>query len=183
MADAINQGTEDQLTFASANKEYPLAPEGLHKVSVKRALFSMKDNKFQPEKGKQPTVSFMMVSDQSYQDETTGEKRNYTLFKTMKISDHEKAGMLDFFKSVLGMDVPLNEKKQIVLRRHVEKVEDGDDRVHIPQFEGLTFSVLVKHKKGDDGEMRDKVESFVATPEEKAFNAQLFLSPNAAGAA
>lgn len=177
MADANTQGNENEFTFASANKEYPLAPEGLHKVTVKRALFSMRDNKFQPEKGKQPTVSLMMISDQKYKDESTGEERNYSLFKTMKISDHEKAGMYDFFKSALGMDVPLNDKKQIVLRRHVEKVEDGDDRVHIPQFEGLSFSVLVKHKQGDDGEMRDKVESIVATPEEKGSNALLFSAP------
>ena len=180
MADANNQGTEDTLSFASANKEYPLAPEGIHKVTVKRALFQMRENSFKPEAGKQPTINLMLVSDQTYEDETTGEKRNYTLFKTMKISDHEKATLPEYFKSVMGMDIELNDKKQIVLRRLIEKKEDGEDAVHFPQFEGQTFSVLVKHKKGDDGDMRDRVDSFVpGTAEEKAFNAAIFRAPAA----
>jgi hypothetical protein len=176
---AATQGTEDDVfTFPSSQQEFPLAPEGHHKVIVARALFSMRENTFAPEKGKQPTVSLMLQSDQKYRDETTKEDRHYNLFKTFKISDHVKSGMFDFFHSVLGIDVPLNEKKQIVLERKIEKKDDREI-VHMPQFENLEFSVIVKHKPNDEGKMRDSVDSIFSSPEQKASNALLFQAPQA----
>lgn len=170
----------DEFTFESAaNKEFPLAPEGVHKVKVVRALFSMRENTFKPEAGKQPTVQLMIQSDQQYKPEGSTEVKNYNLFKTMKISDHEKSAMFEFFRDVLGTTVPLNDQKKIVLARKIEKVEDGEDRVHLPQFEDLEFSVVVKHEKKDDGKIRDFIDTVLASPEQKASNALLFSSPQA----
>lgn len=174
MADATPRLENDEFSFASSNKEYPLAPEGVHRVTVKRALFSMRDNKFAPEKGKQPSVSLLCQSDQTYKDEATGETRTYNLFKTMNISDNEKSNFLKFFQSALGLtEIPLTGGR-FTLKRVIEKVEDGEDKVHLPQFEGMTFSVVVAHKKGDDGEMRDVIDSIFTSPEEKAANQSRF---------
>lgn len=174
------QGTEDDVfTFESAaNKEFPLAPEGPHQVIVEKAIFSLKENKFKPAAGKQPTVSLHLLSTQEYEDKETKNKRRYKLFITMKISDHEKATMFDFFNSVLGMPVPLTEDKKITLANKKVKPkegEEGEEKIHLPQFENLEFSIIVKHKKGeDDGKMRDRVDSWFATPEQKVANAALF---------
>jgi hypothetical protein len=178
MADAT-QSTEDVFSIPSSQKEFPLAPEGLHEVIVARATYSLRDNTFAPEKGKQHTVSLMLQSKQEYLDETTQQKKHHNLFKTMKISDHEKSGMYDFFQSVLGMPVPLNEQKNIVLERKVMKLEDGGEKITFPQFENLQFSVIVKHEKREDGKTRDSVDSLFASPEQKASNAALFCSAKA----
>ena len=180
---------DDVFTFESAaNKEYPLAPQGQHDVIIARALFQMRENSFKPEAGKQPTVQLMLQSRQQYKAED-GTMKNYNLFKTMKISDHPKSGMFEFFRDVLGGEVPLVEvdnadgtkSKRIKLERKTEKVEDGEDRIHLPQFENLEFAVIVKHEKKDDGsgKMRDFIDSVFASPEQKASNLALFRAPQA----
>lgn len=178
MADTPStQGTEDDVfTFSSdQSREFPLAPEGPHDVVVKRALFTMRDNTFAPEKGKQPTVSLMLESSKTYKDEVSGLDKNHTLFKTFKISDHEKSSMFAFFRDVMGTGVPLNDKKQIALRRKVVERDEGEPHTHLTQFEGLKFSVLVKHVKKEDGEgVRDKVDSVFASTEQKAANVSSF---------
>lgn len=178
---------DDIFSFESvAEKTYPMAPEGQHKVVVSRATYKLRDNTFSPEKGKQHTVNLMLQSDQKYKDDKGGEVP-YNLFVTLKVSDHADSLMLDFFKSVLGIPVPLREvgeegakRKQIFFERKIEKVEDGEDRIHFPQFENLEFMVVVKHKKGkNDDKIRDRVDSWFATPEQKASNLALFHAPQA----
>lgn len=186
MADtASQQGAEDDLfTFESAaSKEYPLAPIGEHQVIVARALFQMRDNSFKPEAGKQPTVQLMLQSRQQYKGED-GQMRPYNLFKTMKISDHQKSGMFEFFRDILGTTVPLVDvkkedgtvAKRIQLSRKIEKVDGAEDRIHMGQFENLEFKVVVKHEKKEDGsgKTRDFIDSMYATPEQQKANADLF---------
>lgn len=190
MADAPTpqgQQDDDLFTFESAaSKEFPLAPVGEHDVTVARALFSMRENSFKPEAGKQPTVSLMLSSTKQYNDDSSGEMKPYNLFKMMKISDHTKSGMFEFFRDIMGMTVPLVDvekvaedgtktmAKKIQLARKIEKVEGGEDRVHMPQFENLSFKVVVKHETKDDGKKRDFIDSMYATPEQIKANADLF---------
>lgn len=171
----------EQVSFPTANKAFPVPPEGQHSVIVVRATFKMMDNKFSPSKGPQPVLCIMMQSDQKYTNDD-GEEKNHNLFKMLKISDHEMSSMHDFFKSCVGIDVPFDaEKKEIVFTQLKQEFEDGrgekQERIVFPQFENLQFSVVVKHKQGDDGDVRSIVDSWFASPEQKESNAQWFNAP------
>ena len=192
MADPANTSPADTspadnaFTFESAaSKTYPLCPEGIQRVIVDKALFEMRDN-FQ-KTAKVPTISLWLSTlDAKYKDETSGEDRSYRLFKTMKVSDHEKSTMHEFFQRVMGTPVPLREtaaadgtvaKRIYIGPRTVETVEDGEDKVHYPAFENLEFIITVAHKKLDDGRTKDGVDSVVAcNPEQKGLNAKLFAT-------
>lgn len=184
-------GAEDDLfsfdsSFESvADKKYPLCPEGVQRVIVDKALFSMKDN-FQ-KTGKVPTITlYLSTLDAKYEDETTKEKRSFRLFETLKISDHKKSNMLDWFDKVCGTPVPLVEvtkadgskPKRIWLGKRVtEKTEDGEE-VRYKAFEGIEYSVLIEHKIPEGGtDKKDKIAAIVAvTPEKKAEHAKLFTT-------
>lgn len=187
MADAPTptpQGAEDDtFTFAStAQKDYPLCPEGPAQAEVTRALFSMKKKNPRYLKPGQdpnklyPHVSLMLKTDKEY--EMDGEKKPHNIFYGMNISDHKQSTMFAFFADALGLTpVPLNDKKQIAIKPPVkEQTEDGVDRMHMDQFKGLKFGILVKHVEGDDGKTRDVADSIFSTPEQKAMNAKLFLA-------
>lgn len=188
MADsAVTPPGDDEFTFEStADKKYPMCPEGVHKVIVEKAVFSMKDNYQQT--AKVPTITLWLVTrEASYEDEQTKEKRNYRLFKTLKVSDHKKANMADFFDKVCGIPVPLKEvkkpdgtvAKRIYLGpRSVEKSDNDEEEVQYKQFENLEFSVLVEHKIPEGGtEKKDRISAVVAcSPEQKQYNAKLFTT-------
>lgn len=181
MADSAAQTPgADEFTFPSSeSREFPLAPEGVHQVQVSRALFKMRDPHPQSKLvGKQPAIQLMLESKTTYKGED-GKERPYNLFITMTIGNNPKSNMYKFFQSILGIDVPLNANKKITFTPpKVETVPDKEDNLHMTQFEDLSFSVIVKHEKKDDGsgKMRDFVETYFASPEEKALNAQLFRS-------
>jgi len=185
MADATTEtpGAEaaDEFTFESSeDRKYPLCPEGVQKVIVDKAIFEMRDN-FQ----KTAKVSlWLSTADAKYEDATTKEPRSYRLFKTLKVSNHAKANMSDFFPKVCGTGVPMKEvtnadgtksNRIYIGPRSVIRKEDGEDEVHYKQFEHLEFSVLVSQEKKEDGTMKDKISALVpCSPEQKALNAKLF---------
>lgn len=191
MADAINQGAEDDVfSFEStANKEFPLAPQGVHDVTVARALHKLRDPFKKKDGGpaKEHVVQLMLQSTQTYKDDSGAEKP-YNLFRTMKISDHPQSGMFELFRDVMGMPVPLMEvtkpdgtkaKRIHFLPPKIEKVEDGEDLAHMTQFEGLKFQIVVKHEDKEDGsgKKRDTVDSIIpCSAEQQAANAKLFQS-------
>lgn len=196
MADSpstIGAAEDDTFTFEStANKQYPLAPEGVHDVVVARALHFYKENPFDKEKKKQHTIQMMLQSKQTYKGDD-GKEVPYNLFLTMKISDHRDANMPAFFRDVLGIDIPYitakrpdgTEAKRIhFVPPKVEQVEDGEDREHMEQFEKLEFQIVVKHEEKKDGSgKKDKVDSIIpCSAEKKAFNAAIFRAPEGAAA-
>lgn len=178
---------EDEFTFESTtDKKYPLCPEGVQKVVVDKAIFEMRDPHPQAKNpAKVPTVSLWLTTvDAKYADPATKEERGYRLFKTLKVSDHAKSNMLDFFQKVCGTAVPLKEvknddgttsKRIYIGPRTIVKVDDADDEVHYPAFEGIEFSVTVSHETKEDGTKKDGVDAIVASStEQKAMNAKLF---------
>ncbi len=175
MADEAN----NQVSFpSSADKEYPLCPEGSSKVIVARALLVMKKkpakflNEGEDPNKEYPHVQLMLQTDKKYKDGDI--EKNNNVFYTMKVSDHKKATLVDFFKSVLGIDIPLSPEKTITFVTNKEMTEDSE-RMHLPQFENLEFDVVVKHRKSEDGSKTfDNVDSVFASPEQKALNAHLF---------
>lgn len=178
----------DEFTFESTvEKKYPLCPEGVQKVIVDKAIFEMRDN-FQ-KTAKVPTVSLWLSTlDAKYKDPGTDEERGYRLFKTLKVSDHAKSNMFEFFQKVMGTPVPLKEvknadgttaKRIYIGPRSVEKVEggEGEEEIRYKQFENLEFQVTVAHETKDDGTKKDGVDSIIASsPEQKAANAKMFAT-------
>lgn len=174
------QGAEDDaFTFSStAAKEYPLCPEGPANVIVSRAQLVMKKKpakfvKATEDANKEyPYINLMLQTDKKYEQD--GEQRPHNIFYSMKVSDHAKATMTDFFLSVLGTPVPLSTEKTIKL---TVKKETRDDKqvTNFPQFVNMQFSIVVKHKASEDGSKTfDNVDSIFATPEQKASNAAMF---------
>lgn len=188
MADtAATSSGADEFTFEStANKKYPLCPEGVQKVIVERAVFAMKDN-FQ-KTAQVPTVTLWLSTvDAKYKPEGSDEQKPYRLFKTLKVSDHAKSNMLDFFQKVCGTPVPLKEtenadgtksKRIYIGPRTVEKDEDGNEIVMYKQFEKLEFSVIIAHEVPEGGtEKKDKIDTIVpCSADQKTFNEKLFMS-------
>lgn len=176
----------DEFTFESTvDKKYPLCPEGVQKVIVDKAVFEMRDN-FQ-KTAKVPTINlWLSTMEAKYEDPATKEQKSYRLFKTLKISDHKKANMLDFFEKVCGTAVPLKETKNedgtvskriYIGPRKTVTDEEGKEEVHYPSFENLEFQVLVEHKIPEGGtEKKDRIAAIVAaSPEKKAENAKFFI--------
>lgn len=188
MADsASTTGIEDEFTFESVvDKKYPLCPEGVQRVIVDKAVYEMRDN-FQ-KTAKVPTINLMLSTlDAKYEDPATKKQMSYRLFKTLKISDHKKANMLDFFQKTCGTAVPLKEAKKedgTVTKRiwlgrpSTEKGKDDKEEVRYKSFENMQFSVLVENKIPEGGtEPKDKIAAIVAcTPEVKAEHAKLFIA-------
>jgi len=165
-----------------ADRKYPLCPEGVQRVIVDKAVFSMKDN-FQ-KTAKVPTITLWLSTlDAKYEDESTKEKRSFRLFETLKISDHKKSNMLDWFEKVCGgmtyveATKPDGQKaKRIWLGpRSVEKTEEGEE-IRYKVFDHIEYSVLIEHKVPEGGtEKKDRIAAIVACPEDKkAANKKLF---------
>lgn len=178
---------EDDLTFeSSTDRKYPMCPEGAHKFIVKKAVFEMRDN-FQ-RTAKVPTITLHCFTvDAKYMDAAKNEERPFRLFETLKVSDHAKSNMFEFFSKVCGIAVPLKEvptaeggtQKRIYLGPKTNvKVENEDDEIHYKQFEGLEFMASVIHKEKEDGSgVKDKIDTIIAcSAEQKAFNAKLFTA-------
>lgn len=171
---------DDVFSFDSAaSKEFPLCPEGPSEVVVVRALFTMKKKQAKYLKPNEdpnkeyPNVSLMLQTDKMYEDE--GQKKPHNVFYGMKISDHKKATMYDFFHSAFGIDIPLSADKKIKLANKIETDKEGKKLVHLPQFENIRFGVIVKHERSEDGSKTyDAVDSVFATADQKRANAALF---------
>lgn len=184
---AATSSGADEFTFEStANKKYPLCPEGVQKVIVEKAVFEMRDN-FQ-KTAKVPTVNLWLSTlDAKYKPEGSDEEKPYRLFKTLKVSDHAKSNMLDFFQKVCGVPVPLKDvdnadgtkgKRIYIGPRTVEKDDDGAEFVMYKQFENLEFSVIIVHEVPEGGtEKKDKIDTIIpCSPEQKAANEKLFTT-------
>jgi len=168
------QSKGDLLSIAvKSGGDFPTAPEGLHTVTVKHATFSMRENTIEPAKGLIPTVMIIVNTEEVDED---GNQYRMPIF--LSVSNNEKSNMYKFFSDVMGQEVPVHSGR-IAFKQTVVTKEDGKEIVYLDQFQGLKFQVLVKHKKKDDGTIREKIESYLCDKAGKAANYELFCSDSA----